>query len=523
MGIGKNLLQAARDYLESGDEAKAYTLLSQDDLKAAVPMFMEGGGQGSSGVVPIYSSMQALDNQINRFLNGWHNSKINYAAEIGDLSFNVLIVSAIRWAGTNLSTGRAQVVELDADEKEDPINDHPLLSLFKQPNPDTTARVMWKQFACSWVPAGEAYYLIGRDNAGRPKELYYEPHVTIEPRWDKQMFPEDETANDLIQYFEIKRNGRWIPWRKKDVFRVYYNFDPVTRRGWNGIDALMRTIFTDNEREQYTALLLKNFGVTPKGVAPKTSGLKFDTTAMSNDLQRRWSGDDRGKPMAFNEPMEVLDFSTDFSADAMEKIAHISENRVCAALGISAQSLKFGSAQKSSTYNNVREFRREDYEQWVMPTHEDFLAAAENQLLRDMDSNERHVLRFDYSKVPIVQRDKMETAKETDMLVRNRTINQAEARERHGYDFDDPKFQDVWFPVQAATLTLSPIGASPSDEEKPAPDPMADEDEETKAAKTRLPKSQLDEGAETWREHDALTPAERELIDSVPYVNGKVS
>lgn len=508
MGIAKNLINAAKGYFEE-DEAKSHVLLSSADIKA-VPVFREGGGSSNSGVVPIYSSMQAWDRQISRYLDVWNGSKVNYAAEIGDLRLSVLLMAAVRWAGTNLGTGHIQVVDLDGDEKEDPILDHPFLSLLRRPNPDTTSKALWKQFACSWVLAGEVYFLIGRDNAGRAKELYYEPHATIEPRWDKAMFPEDETANEFIQYFEIKREGRWIPFRKKDVFRVYDLLDPKTRRGTNGVDALMRTIFTDNEREQYTALLLRNFGVSPKAVAPKNSMAEIDAATIQSNLKRSFSGDERGTPRVFNEPMEVLDFGTDFSADAMEKISHIAESRVSAALGISVQSLKFGTSLQSSTYNNVREFRREDYEQWVMPTHEDFLMSAENQLLRDMDGDERHVLRFDYSKVPIIQRDKMETAKETEILVKNRIIDQAEARERHSYDFDDPKYQDVWYPVQAATLTLSPIGGG-------EPEPEPPEDEETKAAKTKLPKSQLEEGADEWRKHSALTPDERELIDATEY------
>lgn len=517
MSIARDLFNAAKDYLASGEEEKGYALLSPSDIKAAsVPMFTEGGGQGNSGVVPIWSSMQAWDRAINSALmGGWNNSRINYAAEIGDLRLSVLLQAVIGWAGANLGLGRMQVVELDADEKETNQQNHPLTMLFKKPNPDSTGKALWKQFANSYVIDGEAYFLIGRDNAKRVRELYYEPNATIEPRWDKNLFPEDETANEMIQYFEIKRSGRWIPIRKKDVFRVYDSFDPVTRRGTNGVSALMRTIFTDNEREQYTALLLRNFGVSPKAIAPKNSGSNVDAATIQANLARSFSGDERGKPRVFNDPMEVLDFGTDFSADAMERIANISESRVAAAARISAQSLRFMVSMQSSSYNNIREFRREDFEQWVMPVHEDFDEAAQNQLLPQMDERENLLVKHDYSRVAIVQRDKMETAKETEILVKNRVIDQAEARERHSYDFDDEKYRNVWFPVQAATLTLSPIGGGGESDKEDAP--PVDEDEETKAAKTRLPKSQLDEGADEWRKHPALNEDEQGLIDATEY------
>jgi phage portal protein BeeE len=517
MGIVKDLINASRDYFKSDEEAKAYTML---DLKSAVPM--HNAGRNSTGYVQTYSGWADWDNAINQRLGWQTGTRINYANEIGSLKLSVLLMAAVRFAGINLAQGRMQVVELDADEKENPILDHPFTELFKNPNPDTSQKNLWKQFAMSWVLTGEAYFLLGRDGAGRVKEIWFEPQETIRPKWDRVAFPEDPTANEFIQYFDIWRDGQWQPWRKMDTLAIYDQLDPDTRHGWNGVQSLFRTIFTDQEREQYTALLLKNFGVTPKAVAPKTDNVAItpeDAAKLSSDLQRRWSGDDRGKPMSFTHPMEVLDFGTNFAADAMEKIAHISESRVAAAIGISAQSLRYMVAMRSSSYNNIREFRREDFEQWIMPTQDDFVEAAQKKILRDMDSNPRHVLRMDYSTVPIVQRDRMEVAKETEILVRNRVIDQAEARERHAYEFepkgDEGKYRDVWFPVQAATLTLSPIGG----EEKPDTDETDDDsDEPTKAAKgDRIPKGVLDKSADFWREHSALDEAQRSLIDATEY------
>jgi hypothetical protein len=510
MGIVKDLINASRDYFTSDEEAKAYTTL---DLKSAVPM--HNAGRSGTGSVQVYSNWSAWDNDINMRL-GWNSgTRINYAAEIGDLKLSVLLMAAVHFAITNLTQGRMQVVELDADEKENPINDHAFIELFKNPNPDISVKNIWKHYGLYRVMSGEVNYTFGRDGAGRIKEIWPEPTETIRPMWDRNPFPEDKTANEFIQYFEIWRDGKWIPWRKMDTLTIYEMLDPVTRRGWNGVQSLMRTIFTDQEREQYTALLLKNFGVTPKAVAPKTDNVAIsteDAAKLSSDLQRRWSGDDRGKPMSFTHPMEVLDFGTDFSADAMEKIASISESRVAAAIGISAQSLRYMVAMRSSSYNNIREFRREDFEQWIMPTQDDFVEAAQKKILRDMDSNPRHVLRMDYSTVPIVQRDKMETARETEILVRNRVIDQSEARERHAYEFEDAKYQDVWFPVQAATLTLSPIGGEPMPDES-----EGNSDEPTKAAKGKIPGKVLDESADFWRTNDALDEGQRALIDATEY------
>lgn len=423
--------------------------------------------ESAVSMVPVYTSEAAWDSYLSRWQTG-----IDFRAELGDLRLSVLLMAAARWAGINLSMGKLNVVEVGSDQTEKILDTHPFLDLFNNQNPDTTPKMMWKQFGASWVFCGEAYFLLGRDNADRIKEIYYEPCETIRPRWDVDKFPEDETSSELIRYFEINRGGQWIPWRKKDVLAIYDLFDPITRRGTNGVQALFQTLFTDQERETYTALLMKNFGVTPKAVAPKNAGGNVRAQEIKENLTRAWSGRDRGKPNVFNEPMEVLDFGTDFSADAMTKIAHLSESRVAAAVGISVQSLQFLVAQLSSTYNNLETFLRRDYQQWIIPTHGDFLDACTKRILRDIDTNPNHQLRFDYSQVPVMQPDKRLEAERVRGLYKDRIINQAEAREAVEYDFEESQ-KDVWYPVQATTLTLSPLQEEPNPEppeQEPPPD-----------------------------------------------------
>ncbi len=426
--------------------------------KSLVPQQSES----QMGAVQLFTSEQAWDNWITKWQTG-----IDFQAELGDLRLSVLLMAAARWAGINLSIGKLTVVEIGADQSEKILDRHPFLDLFNSPNPDTTPKMLWKQFAASWVFAGESYFLLGRDNAGRVKEIYYEPNDTIRPRWDVNKFPEDETSSAMVRYFEINRGGQWSPWMKKDVLAIYDLFDPITRRGMNGVQSLLQTLFTDQERETYTALLMKNFGVTPKAVAPKNPGQSVKAAEIKENLSRAWSGKDRGKPNVFNEPMEVLDFGTDFSADAMTKIAHLSESRVAAAVGISVQSLQFLVAQLSSTYNNLETFLRRDYQQWIIPTHGDFIDACTKRIFRDLDANPNHQLRFDYSQVPVMQPDKRLEAERIRGLYKDRIINQAEAREAVEYDFT-PDQQGVWYPVQATTITLSPL------QEEPKPPTPAD-------------------------------------------------
>lgn len=70
-----------------------------------------------------------------------------------------------------------------------------------------------------------------------------------------------------------------------------------------------------------------------------------------------------------------------------------------------------------------------------------------------------------------MQRDRMEVAKETDLLVRARVISQDEARERHSYkpvSESQMKDEPVWYPTPQTSVTISPMAESePVNEEFP--------------------------------------------------------
>src|SRR5262245_44662714 len=115
--------------------------LTSLSLKSLVPQTTEN----QASYVPIYSSEAAWD-----AITDYSHTGVDFACEIGDLRLSVLLMSAARWAGINLSLGDLRVIEIDDQGKETIIADHPFTQLMKDPNPDLTLNMLWKQFAAAW-------------------------------------------------------------------------------------------------------------------------------------------------------------------------------------------------------------------------------------------------------------------------------------------------------------------------------------------------------------------------------------
>jgi phage portal protein BeeE len=458
-----SILSAFRDYRESKrddfvDETTGLQTLgigsSVKSLDSA-PHFGNGGGQWGSA--RIFETEAAWDQYLDRSWGG--NTKIDFAAELGDLSLSRLIMAAVRWISKNLSDGRFQVVSLDSDSKETEQTNHKLVSLMRRPNPYYSGRTLLRGFAASWLMAATVYFLIIRNRVGEPIELWYEPHQTIKPRW-----PTD--GSEFISHYELWRNGQWRRIEKEDVFVCRDGIDPETRCGTNGLLSVFRAMFSEAEADQYTALLMKKCGVPPIAFTTKV-GATIEDSVFRNIMDmanRKVSGDKRGEILGINGAIDVQKLGFDYSKIGMREIHEISEAEFCSVIGISPQSLYFMLSQRSSTYNNVKEFLRHDYIQYIMPTHGVIGEELDVQVLPSFQTDSFPLRsQWNYDKVQILQADKDSEWKRAGDAFKNRGIDQAEYREAIGYK-SDKSHVGVYYPVPSNTITLSPIGESPIDD-----------------------------------------------------------
>lgn len=453
MGLVKNLLSAGRDYLESKEEEKSYTLLSPADTHAAVKSAMEfQRGYGGWNTYGLGYSGQSFNESINR-------NDVRLSNELGDVRFLSLIIGAVRWASRNFTDARFNVVKVGQDRKESEIQDHELTSLFKRPNPYYSGLTFWCGMMLSNICRGEMHALKVRDKKynARLLELYYEPFWTIRPVWNQD-------GSDFISYYEILRNGVWKRWGKDadDVFVVYdVGIDPETRRGMlNATASLVHEFFSDKQMVRFLGNLFQNGLVPPVVVSvgskdtPGPTG--DDWKAMKADGERHFTSSGSGKPWFVNGPVEPHRLGYDYSSMGFDEVRKGIEARVASAMGISVISLMLSAGLEHSAYNNVKEYHTHDYRSYIVPLHKLVSAEIDHQMLPEFGETKGIESRWDYSEVAVMQRDRIDVAKETEILVRSRVIDQYEARERHSYKSDE-SMKNVFYPVPSNTITISPI------------------------------------------------------------------
>lgn len=393
------------------------------------------------------------------------NSRIDFASEVGDLRNSTLVMAGTRWVATNLSSARLQVVEVDDDQKEIEIP-HRLVDLIRRPNPYYSGRVLLKGIAYSWLTYATAYILIHRNRFGQPVELWYEPHYTIRPRW-----PQDNS--EFISFYEVYRNGNWQRVEVEDVFVLRDGLDVATRCGMSSTSALLREYYTDQQAANFTALLLRNGLVPPVvvGLGTKDHPFTGDPEAFKAALLRKVSGDSAGEPMIAQGGVSVEKLGYDYSSTGLRDVRQIPEERFCAAMGVSAISLNLGTAKNVSTYSNVSNYLRHDYQNYIVPLHQYIADELTRQMLPEFGETDGLEVRWDYSQVPIMQRNKKEDAEIAEKLFKSDILRRSEARESIGYEWEES--DEIYF---------SEIGSNSGEQfltdiEKQTP-PMGDDDDD---------------------------------------------
>lgn len=470
-----------------------YAPISEAQIKALrgdVPH----AGTGTS-LVPSYSSWSAWDSA--RHGPGFDGTRVNYAERAGDPSASSLIMSGVRWLGSTLPEAPLRVMEgTDAKGDSQTVDNHRLTQLWRRPNPYYSGATLMKAFAFSWITKGDVYIRKVRDDLGRVTELWYEPHWAIRPRWygdnaGEFIAREGDDPSAFVAYYEVTRDIRRHRKEVKDIIHFRDGLNAETRCGHNGIFAILREVFGDNEAANMYAALMSNDGI-PKFILVADPDVEMDEPtrkAVESEANRASTGDNRGKVMALSG---VKPYKLGWSPKELDLRAtrYMSEDRFAAVTGIPAVELELGAGAEHSIYNTVRQAAERATERVLCPLWNYIQDELVVQLLPDFEPGERAVaevktwqvrdglawygpgqcfaiksartgksvyVEHDLSKVRALQEDEDGKAKRLGQLYRDGVIMRSEARSGMGYgpsvEGDDEA--DKVFAV-ASTVTLTP-------------------------------------------------------------------
>ena len=326
------------------------------------------------------------------------SSRFDYGAEAGDLWRNNTVFACLNWIRRTFPEAPVAVAPIDGGE---PDQKHALSRLLRRPNGSYGRSTLWGAVSLSYVVDGNAYLFKRRNGVGQVVELWYRPHWMVRPR-------RNPNSTNLIDYYEYSPPG--APKQRiavEDVVHLRDGIDPDDEmRGLSSLKALLRTVVTDNQADNFSAAMLRNMGV-PSAILTLKAGANPPSPDAAEkikaDIQARTSGDNVGKPLFVSGPMDVTFPEIALDGLALLNIKKLTQSDVSAAIGIPAVVVGLLVGLETSTAKaSHADAREQAYESFIVPTHRSIAEDLDLQLLPDFGNPETEQVVWDYSDVAVL-------------------------------------------------------------------------------------------------------------------------
>ena len=339
---------------------------------------------------------------------------------------------------------------LGSNDKE-PIEDHPMVALLRRPNPFHSESAMFAAAVFSYIVDGNAYWLKRRDMSGGKRwyenvkgevqELWYKPHWSMRP-----MGPQDGSEFITHYQYTTRRHGR-VDVPIENVVHFRNGIDPERPQyGLSVIYSELREVYTDDEAAAFTAALLRNVGVAGMVVSPKNwpTGEADDIAvpdpeAVKKYIKERFGGDRRGEALVMRSPTEVTMLGYSPAEMDVSKLRNVAEERVCAAIGIPAAVVGFGTGlQQTKVGATMREMVRLAWSGGVIPLQNTFAGQLTLSLLPEFEETPSDFLaHFDRSDVQALQDDEDSLIRRIDTAIQGGWLRVDKGQAMAGFDVDD--------------------------------------------------------------------------------------
>lgn len=346
-----------------------------------------------------------------------------------------VIMAPVSWIMRTFAEAEP-VVETRRRDRWQRLGGHPLEELLAQPNQHYDGDALFKALVISYCLDGNAYLLKMRNSIGEVLELWYAPHWMIEPKW-----PND--GSTFISHYEYRPGHReTLRLLPRDVVHLRFGLDPRNpRKGYSPLRPLLREIFTDEEASNFAAAVLRNQGIPGVVISPKEgmSQTREEATALKERFSQHFTGDRRGQPFVATKPTDIETFGFNAQQIQLTGLRDVTEERVCAMLGLPAAVVGFGSGMQSVKVGaTMRELVRLARVNVINPMGLSYGRALTSQLLPDSVSQPRRFrLRFDMSEVSVFMEDETEREERIIARVDGGVMQVADAQEALGMEADE--------------------------------------------------------------------------------------
>lgn len=344
---------------------------------------------------------------------GWGNtlpgSSFDYRTEAGPLWQNSIVFACLAFEATNFCEAE-QIAQRKVGREWQTLDDHGLVDLLANPNPFYDGAVLASSTILSLEVAGNAYWIKERSALGKVVRLWYTPHWMLDPRWDTE-------GREFISYYEYRVNGRQIRVSCDDVVHLRSQFlNPANvRLGYSPLEPVLREVVTDNEAATFMAALLRNQGFPGVIISPAAGEVELkpdQSREIEAKIDGKFTGDRRGSTAVFNVPIKMETPTVSPEKLVLEKVRGLSEERVCAVLGIPPVVVSMGSGlSKSTAKASYEDSRKNAYQGKIVPLQKQYARQVTKQLMPEFQADSRRYrLYWDWSDVEVLKTGAKEEA-----------------------------------------------------------------------------------------------------------------
>jgi HK97 family phage portal protein len=370
------------------------------------------------------------------------------------------------YRATKVKQAPLMVVEVtDAGEKWLP--DHPLEPLLDRPNLDFTMRSLLEQTIVGLDNTGRYLWSKTRDRARRVRSLY---------GFDGDQFSSESSNTRLYASFDLDTlgtNGSDTP--PEDVV-LFQNFRPnYPHRGLAPLEIALSYLNLSQEITARIKWMLRN-AAAPGGIYsvdkdahltdPEFERLKFE-------LHNNFTSINTGKILIaegggkFDRPGYTL------KELALGDLWREVEAIICACYGVPAAIVGVVVGLENSPWSHITTMEKSVMDNTIMPIWGDIEEILTLQLLREIDPDPRHIIRFDTSRIRALQNDDVTKAQVAANNARIWTLNQRLAYTGQPLSVDPradliPELENPTAPAPRTPPATEPSDAPPRGADTPA-------------------------------------------------------
>ena len=352
-----------------------------------------------------------------------------------------------------------------ADPKAEPLLVHPLLDLWRAPNPYHTTFHMVSAVIKNAADTGHSFILLGTNASDRIDGLYYAPSQAM------QMLVDAETGAGWPvgwRFFHggIAGRGASVDIPAYRVIHIQWEIDPLNTRASRGAGAtLALDVVADSLSRDWTATQMDN-GIAGVGIA--LGGLDVrakDAAEKAKEFQQQLGGGNRGENVVVPQGSSFSRIGATARDLEMRSLSRLPEERISSVLGVPAMAVGLGAGLDRSTFTNYREALRAGFENGVIPIARLLAEAVTRQLLwqPDFDPQRRYRFVFDHSELAVLQEAQGELSARIVSQWTAGLIDRAKALEELGYEpaaedagvYAGPSAEPLFLSAPAAPLRLT--------------------------------------------------------------------